>query len=84
MATSTMTSKGQITLPKPVRQRLGLRKGSRVEFLLDGDNKAATMRPMEISLSDVYGMLSARAPEKPASIGEMRQAVRAAIKRRAV
>ena len=35
--TSTISSKGQITVPKRVRERLGLRSGSVVEFdLIDG------------------------------------------------
>ncbi len=29
---ATVTSKGQVTLPKPVRDALGLRAGSQVEF----------------------------------------------------
>ena len=33
MATSTVTSKGQITIPAPVRVALGLEAGSRVEFV---------------------------------------------------
>lgn len=32
--TSTLSSKGQITVPKAVRERLGLRAGTRVEFEL--------------------------------------------------
>jgi AbrB family looped-hinge helix DNA binding protein len=32
---STVTSKGQITLPKPIRQRLGIQTGTRIRFLVD-------------------------------------------------
>mgnify|MGYP003419143319 CR=1 FL=1 len=32
---STVTSKGQITLPKLIRQRLGIQTGSRIRFLVD-------------------------------------------------
>ncbi len=32
---ATVTSKGQITLPKPIRQRLGIQTGSRIRFLVD-------------------------------------------------
>ena len=33
MATATLTSKGQITLPKVVRERLGVEAGDKVEFV---------------------------------------------------
>jgi antitoxin PrlF len=33
VATATITSKGQITLPKAVRTKLGLEAGHRVEFI---------------------------------------------------
>lgn len=33
---STLTSKGQITVPQEVRTRLGLRQGDRVEFVIEG------------------------------------------------
>lgn len=31
--TSVVTSKGQITVPQEIRERLGLKKGDRVEFV---------------------------------------------------
>lgn len=34
---STMTSKGQVTVPVEVRRKLGLRQGDRVEFSEKGD-----------------------------------------------
>jgi antitoxin PrlF len=35
--TSTISAKGQITVPKAVRDKLGLRPGARVEFELTAD-----------------------------------------------
>jgi len=47
---STISSKGQITVPLEVRKRFGLNVGDRVEFVVDKDR--TTIRP-------------ARAPENP-------------------
>jgi AbrB family looped-hinge helix DNA binding protein len=41
--TTTMTSKGQVTVPKAVRQQLGLQQGTRVAFVVEGDH--AVLRP---------------------------------------
>lgn len=34
----TLTSKGQVTIPQDVRERLGLLPGTRVVFEIDGDS----------------------------------------------
>jgi antitoxin PrlF len=34
-----VTVKGQVTIPKPIRDRLGLTPGSRVEFEVDGNGR---------------------------------------------
>ena len=44
METTTLTSKGQVTVPKAVRQQLGLRQGTRVTFVIEGDH--AVLRPV--------------------------------------
>jgi AbrB family looped-hinge helix DNA binding protein len=36
----TVTTKGQVTIPKAIRDRLGLKPGSRVVFSLDGEGRA--------------------------------------------
>lgn len=38
MAVTSVTSKGQVTIPKNVRQRLGIRQGSRIALLVVGDH----------------------------------------------
>ena len=35
---ATVTSKGQVTIPQEVRQRLGLKQGDRVSFELEDGN----------------------------------------------
>lgn len=42
--TTTVTSKGQVTIPKPIRDRLGIRQGSKVAFELDKDGRAYLRR----------------------------------------
>ena len=37
MVAAKITSKGQITIPKEVRDRLGLKPGDSLEFAFDGD-----------------------------------------------
>lgn len=34
---SVVSTKGQVTVPQEVRERLGLRVGDRVEFVVEGD-----------------------------------------------
>lgn len=41
-ATATITSKGQVTLPKPIRQALGVDAGSRIAFDLRGTDVIVT------------------------------------------
>ncbi len=37
LSVSSVTSKGQVTIPKEIRDSLGITKGDRVIFLKDGD-----------------------------------------------
>jgi len=34
----TITEKGQVTIPQPIREALGLRPATEVEFILEGDH----------------------------------------------
>lgn len=35
MKTSTVSSKGQVTIPQEIRVRMGLKEGDRIEFVID-------------------------------------------------
>jgi len=59
VVTATLTSKGQMTIPKAVRESLRLRSGDRVEFVVH-DQSEATMRPITKSVDDVFGRLRVR------------------------
>jgi AbrB family looped-hinge helix DNA binding protein len=41
---TTMTSKGQVTIPKRMREALGLKPGSKVAFEYQGNGKALIRR----------------------------------------
>lgn len=41
---ATLTSKGQVTLPKPIRQALGVETGSKVAFDLGEDGRVTVSR----------------------------------------
>ncbi len=56
MVTATVTSKGQITIPKDVRTSLGLHAGDRVAFVVHGQNEAV-LTPITRSVDDVFGKL---------------------------
>ena len=54
---STVSEKGQVTLPKPLRDALGIRTGDRLEFELDGDAIRVSKRPDRDRLAELYGSL---------------------------
>lgn len=73
MVTATLTTKGQITIPKSVRDSLHLHSGDRIAFVLHGDFEAI-LKPMMKSVEDVFGTL--HAPEQPRrTVVEMNAAV---------
>jgi antitoxin PrlF len=52
---ATVTSKGQITLPKALRERLGLRRGSRLRFRIDERGRLQG-DPVLYELEDLWAM----------------------------
>ena len=66
METTTMTSKGQVTIPKAVRQQLGLQQGTRVAFVVEGDH--AVLRPAVPARTlpkSGFGMVKVSGPAVP-------------------
>jgi|GEM_PF-869097 len=54
---STISSKGQITVPAEIRHRLGLKEGDRVEFVLDND--LTVLRPARPSANPFQQFIGA-------------------------
>jgi antitoxin PrlF len=72
MATATVTSKGQVTIPAEVRRELGLRSGSRLDFIrLDGG--AYEIVPVTGSVKSLKGLVPP--PAVPVTLEEMDAAI---------
>ena len=56
MPGATLTSKGQITIPKEVRDRLKLRPGDRLNFVLSAEGELL-IKPAKIHVRELYGLL---------------------------
>ena len=74
MATATLTSKGQITIPIQVRAALGLETGDRVEFV-EMENGQFSMIAASKTVHDLKGLI--RKPARPVSIEDMNSAIAA-------
>ena len=76
MSEARMTSKGQITVPKDVRQKLKLQQGDRVRFLIEEDGRVRLM-PVKRDISELIGVLPK--PRRALSIDEMDDAIGRAV-----
>jgi len=72
MAAATVTSKGQVTLPVETRRRLGIRAGTRLEFIVKDDDRLEVVR-VGGSIRDLKGLLPR--PPRKLSLNEMEQAI---------
>ncbi len=74
MSLSTLTAKGQITIPKDVRNALQLHAGDKVEFV-ENDRHEIVLKPVTKRAADVSGLLSRYKKKVPVSIEEMNRAI---------
>ena len=79
MPSSTLTSKGQITLPKAVRESLDLTPGDRVAFRIRDDG-VVELVPETLDLMSLCGIFKPKV--QGVSVEAMNAAVRAAASRR--
>jgi antitoxin PrlF len=73
MASATVTSKGQVTIPVDVRNQLGLSAGDRIEFVLNEETGRYEVVPATRSVTALKGII--RRPAKPVSIEDMNEAI---------
>lgn len=76
--TVTVSSKGQVTLPVEARRRLGIRAGTRLEFIIRGDDRLEVIK-VGGSVRDLKGALAK--PSRRLSLAEIDQAVAAGARR---
>ena len=59
MPTATVTSKGQITIPREVRDHLHVGTGDKIDFVIEA-NGAVRISPLVGSVRELYGFLRRR------------------------
>lgn len=58
---STVTRKGQVTIPRVVREKLGIGYGEKVEFTIN-EKDEVVLKPVKTDLEAIYGALEGRKP----------------------
>jgi len=71
MDTSTLTQKGQVTIPATIRAKLGLRAGDRVAFVEDGGS--IVVKPVQNDIKAAFGLVKAR---RSANLKDFEAAIR--------
>lgn len=74
MPMSTLTRKGQTTIPKRVRDHLHLQAGDKLEFQIDSAGQVL-LRPATADISELDGFLADKV-QRRVSLEEMDEAIR--------
>ena len=80
MPVSVLTRKWQTTIPKDVRNFLGLRPNDRIFYLMEG--KRVVLKPLKGNILDLRGSVAAK--EKPIDFKKLRDNTRKKVARRIV
>ena len=73
MTVATLNSKGQITIPKQVREHLKLNPGDKLDFVIESEGRVV-IRPAKLDVRELKGLLKRR-DGKVLSIEEMNAAI---------
>ena len=74
MAISSLTNKGQVTIPTSIRKALRLNSGDKIEFTLNKKGEIV-IRPATNKVDELFGMLYNK-ERQPVSTEEMDDAVK--------
>ena len=78
MAFATITTKGQVTIPKSLQDSLMLSTGDKIEFVVT-DKIEALIRPISKKVAEVFGILH-KPGRKTVSVEEMDVTIRQKMK----
>ena len=73
MPSATVTSKGEVAIPKEIRDYLQLDTGSKIDFVIDCDGKVKIV-PLNVPVENLSGILH-RPGMKKATVEEMETAI---------
>jgi antitoxin PrlF len=73
MPTTTITSKGQVTVPKRIRDFLKVKAGDRLDFVIDDDGRVL-VRPGTVGVDELKGLLH-RPGRRPVTLSQMQAAI---------
>ena len=78
MALATLTTKGQVTIPKIIRDSLKLNTGDKIEFVVT-EKREAMIRPVSKKVDDTFCKLQ-KSGRKTVSVEAMNKAIRNRMK----
>lgn len=73
MAKSTVTSKGQVTIPKAIRAQAKIHEGTQIDFQIQNDGSILII-PVQRHISQLKGIVKLK-KKKPVSLEEMKKAI---------
>ena len=73
MPNTTVTSKGQITIPKRIREFLRVKPGDQVDFVIDDDGRVL-VRAGTTDIGELRGLLH-RPGRRPVTLAQMDAAI---------
>lgn len=75
MATATLSTKGQLTIPVDVRRKLGISTGGRIQFVENSDGGFSII-PATEDIRELRGIVPKSGRKNPLSIDDMNKIIR--------
>ena len=79
MSLAFLTSKGQVTIPKDIRQYLQIEPGDKLEFVVEERGKVI-IEPKTLDVTEIYGIVKSK---KSVTLAQMNEAIKKKATRKA-